>query len=82
MTVIDVKNFPFFGSITESCGEKQGKPGLTEFSGVWAYNPKRDGSQVLNLQRDALLAAGIEPQRIYADLDSGRKDDRRTGIPL
>ena len=35
-----------------------------------------DGSQVLDLQRDALLAAGVEPERIYADLDSGRKDDR------
>jgi DNA invertase Pin-like site-specific DNA recombinase len=37
---------------------------------------KSDGSQVLDLQRDALPAAGVEPERIYADLDSGRKDDR------
>ncbi|MGB5831469.1 MAG: recombinase family protein [Thiohalocapsa sp.] len=37
---------------------------------------KSDGSQVLDLQRDALLAAGVESDRIYADLDSGRKDDR------
>ena len=37
---------------------------------------KSDGSQVLDLQRDALLAAGVETDRIYADLDSGRKDDR------
>jgi DNA invertase Pin-like site-specific DNA recombinase len=37
---------------------------------------KSDGSQVLDLQRDALLAAGVAPERIYADLDSGRKDDR------
>lgn len=37
---------------------------------------KSDGSQVLYLQRDALLEAGVEPVRIYEDLGSGRKDDR------
>lgn len=37
---------------------------------------KHDGSQVLDLQRDALLAAGVMPQRIYEDLASGRQDDR------
>jgi len=37
---------------------------------------KRDGSQSLDLQRDALLKAGVEPQRIYEDLASGRKDSR------
>jgi DNA invertase Pin-like site-specific DNA recombinase len=37
---------------------------------------KSDGSQVLDLQRDALLAAGVAPARIYEDLASGRKDDR------
>ena len=37
---------------------------------------KSDGSQVLHLQRDALLEAGVEPARIYEDLGSGRKDDR------
>jgi DNA invertase Pin-like site-specific DNA recombinase len=37
---------------------------------------KSDGSQVLHLQRDALIAAGVEPGRIYEDLGSGRKDDR------
>lgn len=37
---------------------------------------KSDGSQVLHLQRDALLATGVEPARIYEDLGSGRKDDR------
>jgi DNA invertase Pin-like site-specific DNA recombinase len=37
---------------------------------------KTDGSQVLDLQRDALRAAGVEPERIYQDLDSGRKDER------
>jgi len=37
---------------------------------------KSDGRQVLDLQRDALLEAGVEAARIYSDLDSGRKDDR------
>lgn len=37
---------------------------------------KTDGSQVLDLQRDALLESGIDPERIYEDLASGRKDDR------
>ena len=32
--------------------------------------------QTLTLQRDALTAAGIEPQRLYADEASGRRDDR------
>ena len=33
---------------------------------------KSDGSQTLSPQRDALLAAGVEPERIYEDLASGR----------
>jgi DNA invertase Pin-like site-specific DNA recombinase len=37
---------------------------------------KADGSQVLDLQRDALLAAGVSPQQLYEDLASGRRDDR------
>jgi DNA invertase Pin-like site-specific DNA recombinase len=37
---------------------------------------KRDGSQVLDLQRDALAAAGVDTSRIYEDLASGRHDDR------
>tara|TARA_B100000614_G_scaffold125533_1_gene112203 strand:+ start:130 stop:747 length:618 start_codon:yes stop_codon:yes gene_type:complete len=37
---------------------------------------KTDGSQVLDLQRDALLEFGIDSERIYEDLASGRKDDR------
>jgi len=37
---------------------------------------KHDGSQCLDLQRDAMIEAGVEPERIYQDLDSGRKDDR------
>ena len=37
---------------------------------------KNDGSQVLDLQRDALLEVGVDQGRIYEDLASGRKDDR------
>jgi len=37
---------------------------------------KADGSQVLDLQRDALIKAGISPERIYEDLASGRFDER------
>ena len=37
---------------------------------------KLDGSQSLDLQRDALLQVGVDPKRIYEDLASGRKDAR------
>lgn len=37
---------------------------------------KADGSQVLDLQRDALLSAGVDPRHLYEDLGSGNRDDR------
>jgi len=37
---------------------------------------KADGSQVLDLQKDALLAAGVEAGHLYQDLASGKRDDR------
>lgn len=37
---------------------------------------KADGSQSTNLQRDALIAAGVRPAHLYEDLASGRRDDR------
>jgi len=37
---------------------------------------KADGSQVLDLQRDALLGAGIPADRLYEDHASGKRDDR------
>jgi DNA invertase Pin-like site-specific DNA recombinase len=37
---------------------------------------KVDGSQVLDLQRDALLQAGVDKKHLYQDLASGRRDDR------
>ena len=37
---------------------------------------KADGSQSTDLQRDALLAAGIDAESLYEDQASGKKDDR------
>ena len=37
---------------------------------------KADGSQTLDLQRDALVAAGVDPSQLYEDRASGRTDDR------
>jgi DNA invertase Pin-like site-specific DNA recombinase len=37
---------------------------------------KADGSQVLDLQRDALLAAGVTERHLYRDTASGKQDDR------
>ncbi|MFK3963110.1 recombinase family protein [Ensifer adhaerens] len=37
---------------------------------------KADGSQVLDLQNDALINAGVNAQMIYQDFASGKRDDR------
>ena len=37
---------------------------------------KADGSQTTDLQRDALLAAGVAAERLYEDQASGRRDNR------
>lgn len=42
----------------------------------YARISKADGSQSLDLQRDALIAAGVPAERIYEDQASGRRDDR------
>lgn len=42
----------------------------------YARVSKADGSQSLDLQRDALLAAGVEEDRICTDRASGKKDER------
>ena len=34
---------------------------------------KADGSQNTDLQRDALLVAGVDPGQIYEDFASGKK---------
>ena len=40
---------------------------------------KHDGSQNLNLQKDALIEAGVDKNRIYYDMASG-KNDARPGL--
>jgi len=42
----------------------------------YARVSKADGSQVHDLQRDALAHAGVEANDIYEDSASGKKDDR------
>ena len=37
---------------------------------------KSDGSQNLDLQKDALEAYGVEKENIYSDYASGKLDDR------
>ena len=37
---------------------------------------KADGSQTTDLQLDALVDAGVDPENIYEDSASGAKDDR------
>lgn len=37
---------------------------------------KADGSQVFDLQRDALVAAGVAANHVYDDAASGKRDDR------
>lgn len=38
---------------------------------------KADGSQILDLQRDALLSAGVHFDHLYEDFASGKNDDRQ-----
>ena len=42
----------------------------------YARVSKADGSQTLDLQMDALVAAGVSPDQIYSDEASGKRDDR------
>jgi DNA invertase Pin-like site-specific DNA recombinase len=37
---------------------------------------KADGSQLTDLQRDALLAAGVDARHLYEDATTGKRDDR------
>lgn len=42
----------------------------------YARVSKADGSQTTDLQRDALLAGGVDPEQLYEDQASGKQDDR------
>ena len=42
----------------------------------YARISKADGSQSLDLQRDALIAAGVAADHVYSDRVSGKKDER------
>lgn len=42
----------------------------------YARVSKADGSQSLDLQKDALIAAGVPDGQTYSDRASGKKDDR------
>ena len=42
----------------------------------YARVSKADGSQLLDLQRDALTKAGVTKKRLYEDKASGKRDDR------
>ena len=46
----------------------------------YARVSKADGSQSLDLQRDALIEAGVEKGQIYSDLASGIKDCSATAL--
>ncbi|MCO3160677.1 recombinase family protein, partial [Pseudomonas aeruginosa] len=37
---------------------------------------KADGTQGTDLQRDALVAAGVDPAHLYDDQVSGKREDR------
>jgi DNA invertase Pin-like site-specific DNA recombinase len=36
---------------------------------------KTDGSQSTDLQKDALLSAGVDPSQLYEDQASGKRED-------
>ena len=38
---------------------------------------KADGSQIVVLQRDALLSAGVDENRLYSDAQSGSQHDNQ-----
>ena len=41
---------------------------------------KADGSQLVDLQKDALLSAGVDKNRLYSDAQSGSRHDNRPGL--
>lgn len=41
---------------------------------------KADGSQTMDMQKDALISAGVAENRIYSDMQSGSRHDNRPGL--
>ncbi len=52
-----------------------GRLGDSMFIGYMRVS-KTDGSQVLDLQIDALIESGVMPENMYQDFSSGKNDDR------
>jgi hypothetical protein len=69
----------------ESFGKKQAKPGLTEFSAVWAYNPVlKSGDPVEQLKQVKymdLVASAIMLHNV-ADLTELLSDMAAEGLPV
>lgn len=61
--------------VTGRIGERINELGFKMLVGYMRVS-KADGSQVTDLQRDALLAAGVDAQHFYEDAASGNRDDR------
>jgi DNA invertase Pin-like site-specific DNA recombinase len=62
----------------QSCCQENGRLRHTSPGLLIGYMrvSKTDGSQVLDLQRDALLTAGVMETQLYSDTASGGDDDR------
>ena len=63
---------PYHGWLYDETGRISDNPMRIGYARI----SKADGSQVLDLQRDALVGAGISPEHIYENKASGKDDDR------
>jgi DNA invertase Pin-like site-specific DNA recombinase len=66
--------FPFVQGLIVGCHVNV-RSGDTMLIGYMRVS-KADGSQLLDLQRDALQAAGIDSEHVYEDMASGSLDAR------
>jgi DNA invertase Pin-like site-specific DNA recombinase len=67
---------PFFNTLGRVSDTKRAEMGETRMLVGYMRVSKADGSQVLDLQEDALLGAGVDPDHLYDDRASGMRDDR------
>jgi len=63
---------PYHGWLYDETGRISDNPMRIGYARI----SKADGSQVLDLQRDALVGAGVSPEHIYENKASGKDDDR------